>query len=195
MMSRAPRSPTDPPTVSKPASPPPKDAPSDVDIQSFKDNHGLYYQQPDKLVPIEGQVVSFSRTGSLLSSTVTFGIRSKKANVQILGHTSGHVTGREPVFFYRTAAGTEAAGGSAGDLVLLKMTSKGDRRQFEMGAVGDARASSGISIRAQIQVVRKQAEADLYRLSPAQKLEPGEYAFYLFRGYNLPGFLYDFTVE
>jgi hypothetical protein len=43
--------------------------------------------------------------------------------------------------------------------------------------------------------MRKQIEPDLYRLDPAEGLKPGEYGLYLFRGYDLPGYVYDFTVE
>jgi len=157
--------------------------------------HGLYYQASNGLVPIEGQVVSFARTGSLLSSAVTFSIKSRKTNVQILGNRPAHTTASRPVFYYRSAPGTESAGGSAGDLVLVRMSIKHNRRQFEIGAAGAWRASSGISIRSQLQVTRKRIEPGLYRLAPADELKPGQYALYLFRGYDLPGFVYDFSVE
>ena len=157
--------------------------------------HGLYYQSSNGLVPIEGQVISFARTGSRLSSAATFGIKSGKTNVQILGERSAHTTVSKPVFYFRAPPAGEAAGGSAGDLVLVHMTVKSKRRQFEVAAGGAWRASSGISIRSQLQVARKQIEPDLYRLSPAEELKRGQYAFYLFRGYDLPGFVYDFSVE
>ena len=157
--------------------------------------HGLYYQTPNGLAPIEGQVISFARTGSRLSSAVTFGIKSGKTNVQILGDRSAHTTGSRPVFYYRAASGTESAGGSAGDLVLVRMSVKHKRRQFEVAAGGAWRASRGISIRSQLQVTRKRLDPDLYLLTAAEELKPGQYACYLFRGYDLPGFVYDFSVE
>jgi hypothetical protein len=158
-------------------------------------DHGLYYQASIGLVPIEGQVISFARTGSRLASTATFGIKSAKTNVQILGERSAHTVGSKPVFYYRTAPAGEAAGGAAGDLVLVRMNVKSKRRQFEVGAGGAWRASSGISIRSQLQFTRKRIEPDLYQLTPAEQLKAGEYAFYLFRGYDLPGYVYDFSVE
>jgi hypothetical protein len=42
---------------------------------------------------------------------------------------------------------------------------------------------------------RKQTGPGLYRLTPAKDLERGEYGLSLFRGYDLPGFVYDFSVE
>ncbi len=157
--------------------------------------HGFYYQDSNKIVPIEGQVISFARSGSLLSSTATFGIKSRKINVQILGERAAHTTGTRPVFHYRAASGTESAGGSAGDLVLVRMSVSHSRRQFEVGAGGAWRASSGISIRSQLPVTRKQIEPDLYELTPDDLLKPGQYGLYLFRGYDLPGYVYDFSVE
>ena len=157
--------------------------------------HGLYYLASNQLVPIEGQVISFARSGSLLSSTVTFGIKSRKINVQILRERAAHTTGTQPVFHYRAASGTDSAGGSAGDLVLVHMSVGHNRRQFEVGAGGAWRASSGISIRSQLPVTRKQIEPDLYQLTPDDLLKPGQYALYLFRGYDLPGYVYDFSVE
>ena len=79
--------------------------------------------------------------------------------------------------------------------MLVHMTVKSKRRQFEVAAGGAWRASEGISIRSQLQAARKQIEPDLYRVSPAAELKRGQYAFYLFRGYDLPGFVYDFSLE
>lgn len=157
--------------------------------------HGLYYQASNRLVPLEGQAVSFARSGSLLASAATFGLKSAKINVQILGATSAHTTDARPAFYFRVAQANDAAGGSAGDLVLVKMTVKQKRRQFEIAASGAWRSSSGISARSQLQVTRTQIQPGSYRLAPAEPLETGQYAFYLFRGYDLPGFVYDFSVE
>jgi len=163
--------------------------------RSIPKEHGLYYQAANGVVAVEGQAVSFARTGSALSSAVTFGIKSAKVNVQILGESSAHVTPVAPVFYYRVAEAADTAGGSAGDLVLVRLSVNGKRRQFEVSAHGAWRASQGISIRSQLPVTRKRTEPDLYRLTPSGELQHGEYAFYMFRGYDLPGFIYDFTVE
>jgi hypothetical protein len=154
---------------------------------------GLYYRAGSSIVRIEGRATSFARTGSRLVSAATAGIKSAKINAQILGNTSEHVVPPVITFYYRLASANEAAGGSAGDLVLVKMTVKGNRRQFEMGAAGMGRASAGISLRSQVDCYKKQLDQQLYEVTPVT-LEPGEYAFYLFRGYDLPGFIYDFTV-
>jgi hypothetical protein len=99
------------------------------------------------------------------------------------------------VFYYRPPWETEAVGGSAGDLVLVRMNVKHRNRQVQVGAVGALGANAGIATRAQVQVVRKQVAPGLYELTPAEPLKRGEYGFYLYRGYDLPGYIYDFSVK
>jgi hypothetical protein len=50
-------------------------------------------------------------------------------------------------------------------------------------------------LRSQVQLNTKEVESKVFRLEPADDLLAGEYGFYLFRGRDLPGFLYDFSVE
>jgi len=157
--------------------------------------HGLYYQTPKALVPIVGQAVASTRAGSPLSAAATFGLKSMKLNIEIAGERAANNTDANPVFYYRPPWGTEAVGGSAGDLVLVRMNVKHKNRQVQVGAVGALGANGGIATRAQVQVVRKQIEPGLYELSPAAPLKRGEYGFYLYRGYHLPGYVYDFSVE
>lgn len=156
---------------------------------------GLYYWHEDKITRVEGRAVSFARTGSLLSSAATMGIKSRKTNAQIPGSHADMAVSSTAVFYYRIPSAGEAAGGSVGDLVLVKLRVHGSRRQFEMGAAGMGRMSSGISIRSQLDFKRTEVSSGLYRAVPADPLPPGQYAFYLFRGYDLPGFVYDFMVE
>jgi len=155
---------------------------------------GLYAQRKDGFGRIEGQAMSFQRSGSRLQSTVTFGIRSAKMNSQMLGKDAGNKVDSAPIFFYRVASGNEASGGSAGDLILAKLKVKGGRRQFELGASGTGRDSAGLSIRSQIECRRTAVAPGLYRIQPASELKPGQYAFYLFRA-QLPPLVYDFEVE
>ena len=155
---------------------------------------GLYYRSRNLIVRIDGRATSFTRTGSRLVSTATAGIVSAKVNAQILGETSNNAVPPRPVFYYRQALGNQVVGGSVGDMVLVKMAVKGNRRQFEMRAAGMGRASAGISLRSQVEFYKKEIEPDLYAVTTVD-LRPGEYAFYLFRGYDLPGFIYDFTVQ
>ena len=87
------------------------------------------------------------------------------------------------------------AGVNAGDLVLLRLETKPKRRQFEIGARGAWRASSGISITHQIQLFRSEAKPGIYTITPALELGEGEYALYLARGEGMQAYVYDFSVS
>lgn len=153
---------------------------------------GLYYLNgPTR---IEGRPVALARTGSRLKSSATLGIKSRNVSAQILGARAEHKVISTPVFYYRVAPGSETVGG-VGDLVLVKLKRQRGHRQFEISAQGEWQAASGISLRSQVEFYKKQAESGLYKLVPARDLEPGEYGFYLFRGHDLPGLIYDFSVE
>lgn len=84
-------------------------------------------------------------------------------------------------------------GGGAGDLVLLRMERKGDRRQVETGAAGIWRRSSGVSIKKQIQTDDHEVSPGLFRIQPASNLDSDEFGFYQFRGDMLPPYFYDFS--
>jgi hypothetical protein len=62
---------------------------------------GLYTVTEHGPSRIEGQVISFERTGSLLVSGVTAGIKSRKINVQLPGAHSANVFSKSTEFFYR----------------------------------------------------------------------------------------------
>lgn len=165
-------------------------APDSVSVPS---DPGLYYLSPKGLTRIEGRAVTISETGSRVPLKGPLPIGGGKVSAEIIGESAEHKVISTPVFYYRVASGSEAAG--AGDLVLIKLKTKHHRRQFEVGGKREWQPSSGISLRSQVQFYTKQMESGVYRLVPAQDLEPGEYGFYLFRGRDLPGFIYDFSVE
>ena len=80
-----------------------------------------------------------NRTGSLLVSHLTMGVKAAHDNVQISGaHASLAVDG-QPVFYFIPAKQQIDDGVDAGDLVLVRMEEKTDRRQFEIAA----RAATG----------------------------------------------------
>jgi hypothetical protein len=160
---------------------------------------GMYVATPDGLVKILGQTISFERSGSLLASELTGGLVSRKGNVQLLGQHAQTQTGPTPVFYFVPAKQEADAGGSGGDLVLVRSepntgSMTAPRRQFEMSAEGYGRASKGISITHQIQLLRAEESPGIYKLTPATALVGGEYVLYLARGEGLPGYVYDFSV-
>jgi len=157
---------------------------------------GLYCLNPKGVTRLEGRAVTVARSGSKLPPIPLKGalpLGSSKVKAEILGeHAEQHVIST-PVFYYRVTSGGEATG--AGDLVLVRLKAKHGRREFEVSAQANWQASSGISLRSQVKFYGKQAESGVYKLLPAEDLDPGEYGFYQYRGRDLPGFLYDFSVE
>jgi hypothetical protein len=113
---------------------------------SIPSEPGMYVQAGDGFNKMLGQIVAFTRSGSLLVSSLTVGIKTSKANVQLLGPHAQTVIGGKPVFYFIPPKQEADAGVNAGDLVLLRLEAKPKRRQFEVGARGAWRASSGISI-------------------------------------------------
>jgi len=157
---------------------------------------GLYVLRPQGLTRIEARTVSLASEGNKLTSTATLGVMKRgRVTAEIVGPTAEHKVTSAPVFYYRTAAGSDAARAGPADLVLVKLKRKHDRRRFEISTQSEWKASAGISLRSQVDFYKKQVESGLYKLIPTQDLEPGEYGFYLFRGSDLPGIIYDFAVD
>jgi hypothetical protein len=156
---------------------------------------GMYVTTSEGVSKIIGQIVTFTRTGSLLVSGLTGGIKTRKANIQILGAHAQTVTDATPVFYFVPAKQEADTGVNAGDLVLIRLEEKSKRRQFEVGAQGLWRGSSGISITHQVQVFRSEEKLGVYKIIASTSLKKGEYALYVTRGNGLSPYVYDFSVE
>ena len=148
---------------------------------------GLYYLTPQGLVRIEGRSVTVARSHKKVPLAGSNGAKG-----EILGAHSGRSVSATPVFYYRTASGGESTG--AGDLALVKLKPHGKAREVTLGSETDWKASAGIPLKSQVPFNSQQVESGAFRLEPADDLPPGEYGFYLFRGHDLPGFLFDFSV-
>ena len=161
---------------------------------------GMYVATSSGLVKILGQIVSFQRTGSVVASGLTAGLVSRKNNVQLLGQHAQTMTGPTPVFYFVPSKQEAEAGGSGGDLVLLRAEPNlgsltAPRRQFEISAQGYGRASTGISITHQIELLRSEESPGVYKLTPTAALAGGEYLLFLERGEGMAPYVYDFSVQ
>jgi hypothetical protein len=156
---------------------------------------GMYLQTTNGFTKVLGQIVSFTRTGSLFVSKVTVGIKARKQNVQLLGPHAQTTAGEKPVFFFIPPKQEAEAGVNAGDFILIRLEEKPQRRQFEVGAEGAWRASKGISITHQIQLERSEVKPGSYSIIPSVGLTKGEYALYLARGEGMQAYVYDFSVD
>jgi hypothetical protein len=161
---------------------------------------GLYYVAASGLERIEGHAVTVEHSGSKLpplpmKGAMPFG-GGNKVQAEILGEHADEAVPPTPVFYYRAAHGNEDEAGAA-DLVLVKLKTKHHRRMFELSSSSkdDWNSSAGISLNSQIRFNDKRVASGVYRLVPAEDLDPGEYGFYQYRGREMPGLLYDFSVE
>jgi hypothetical protein len=155
----------------------------------------MYVEVSGGLTKVVGQIVEFKRSGSLLVSDITIGIKTRKENVQLLGQHAQNVVSAQPVFYFVPAKQEAEAGVNAGDLILIRLEEKPKRRQFEIAAWGAWRSSAGISLTHQIQLLREEVNPGVYRIMPATELRQGEYALYLSRGEGMAAFVYDFGVQ
>lgn len=156
---------------------------------------GMYVETAGGMTKIIGQIAEFKRSGSALVSHATIGIKSQKENIQLLGPHAQTVVSSQPVFYFIPAKQEADAGVNAGDLILIRLEEKSERRQFEIAARGAWRSSSGISLTHQVQLVRSEAKPGIYKIAPAVPLTRGEYALYLSRGEGMAPYVYDFGVQ
>lgn len=156
---------------------------------------GMYVQSGGGFTKIIGQIAEFTRTGSRFVSSATVGIKSAKVNIQLPGPHAQTDASPQPVFYFIPPKQEAAAGVNAGDFILIRLEEKSERRQFEIGAAGLFRASSGISLTHQIQIVRSEPSPGVYMITPAVELDRGEYALYLARGEGMAAYVYDFGVQ
>ena len=157
---------------------------------------GLYYVTAAGAERIEGHAVTVDRAGSRLPPIPMKGMMpfgSGKVKAEILGERADQEVISTPVFYYRAARDNEAAG--AADLVLVKLKARRGRRGFELSTKSDWTSSSGIALSSQVRFSEKRVESGVYKLVPADDLDAGEYGFYQYRGHEMPGLLYDFSVE
>lgn len=60
----------------------------------------MYVQMSKGFTKIIGQIAEFKRSGSLLASGATVGIKSRKENIQLLGPHAQTVVSSQPVFYF-----------------------------------------------------------------------------------------------
>jgi hypothetical protein len=91
----------------------------------------VYVVSHNQYADILGQTVSFSRSGSKLASGLTLHIKAEHSNAQIQGAHAQTVTTPTPTFLFIPSQRELENGVSAGDLLLISLDVRGDRRQIE----------------------------------------------------------------
>jgi hypothetical protein len=124
----------------------------------------------------------------------TLGTKAKREKIIFMGAHAKTVVDSKPVFYFIPGKKVAEAGVSTDDMVLIRFEEKSKRRQFEAGAQGEWRESSGIAPTYQVQLVRSEERPGVFKVTPAVALGKGEYALYLRRDEVMQPHLYDFSV-
>jgi len=124
----------------------------------------------------------------------TLGMKAKREKIIFMGAHAKTVVDSKPVFYFIPGKQVAEAGVSAGEMVLVRLEEKHKRREFEAGAQGEWRESSGIAPTYQVQLFRSEEKPGVYKVTPAGALAKGEYALYLTRDEVMQPHLYDFSV-
>lgn len=172
---------------------------------------GIYAAMDDQVVPLEPSTFRQDRVGGkfgLIGVVMSDGIMKAKFKAMLSGSRASLRVPTPCSFdFYfdgnnaGTFAGVAQAATSPNDFVLLRLSRQRKDRSVVIGEYG---LSSGISAGTRgedtIAFSVESTGHGHYRVVPASKLEPGEYAFYYAAGSpqlgtNTPGKLFDFGVD
>jgi hypothetical protein len=140
---------------------------------------GVYWKNGNAFALIEGQVISQSKVGGKAGSFFTYGLRNEHWDAYLNGPASKNtVNDRQPVFFIYVPDGASAA-----DYSLIKLEKKEDHREFEVGSFGGITGGkSGVKRDKQVAFKAEHAGIRTYKITLAEGLKPGEYAFFMGTG-------------
>ncbi|MGH9430116.1 MAG: hypothetical protein ACRD3T_01075 [Terriglobia bacterium] len=153
---------------------------------------GLYYLTKSGVERIEGRAVTLESGGGERKLSVKAPLASAGVRAEILGEHAPVTLNSSPVFYFRPQKNTDVV---VGDLALVRLKVRRQHREFEVSTKGEWNSASGISLKDQVLFYLKQDEPGVYKITPADDLDPGEYGFYEFRGNGRPGLLYGFSVK
>jgi hypothetical protein len=140
---------------------------------------GLYWKDGGNFVFIQGQAISQSKVDGKAANVFTYGIKHVHWDAFLNGATSNQrVRELRPVFYVYVPDGASAA-----DYVLLRLTRKGDRREFQIGTFGGwLGGTSGVERSKEVSFKSDHVGIRIYKLSLNSDLKPGEYAFFMGTG-------------
>jgi hypothetical protein len=140
---------------------------------------GVYWKNGKAFVLIEGQAISNSKVGGRAGSFFTYGMRNEHWDATLNGPQSTHIVNeRQPTFYLYVPDGSSAA-----DYALIKLEKKGDHREFEVGSFGGITGGkSGVKRDKELEFTAEHAGIRVYKITLAQAMKPGEYAFFMGTG-------------
>jgi hypothetical protein len=141
---------------------------------------GVYWRDQGKFVRVQGQAVTNTKTGGKAGSLFSNGLRNQHWDATIEGHTSKNVVrDRQPIFYLYVPDGDDSS-----DYVLIKLNSKSDHREFQIGSFGGITGGkSGVKKDKEIPFRAEHIGIRMYKITLLDEgFRPGEYAFFMGTG-------------
>lgn len=146
----------------------------------------------NRLDRIDPTVSSQAKTGGIWGYALTAGIASMSVKVAIAGDSArvASPTARPSFYFFfdesnpstanltsAWAAGSAQTVTSPGEFTLTKLMPKKGRREARVGSMNIAGAKSGVMDHDRILFDYEMVRPGVYKITPKQPLEPGQYGF------------------
>ena len=177
---------------------------------------GVYFINgpANRLDRIEPTVSNQAKTGGIFGYALTGGIASMSVKVAITGETARVMApaGRPSFYFFfdasnpatvnlssSWAAGSAQTVTSPSEFTLIKLMGKKGRREARVGSMNIAGAKMGVMDHDRIQFDYEMVRPGVYKVTPKQSLEAGQYGFiYALAGNGTAGAMtariFDFSV-
>jgi hypothetical protein len=145
-----------------------------------KDRNGEY-----KLTELEQANYQGSKTGGMIGSALTYGIKKVKVKAVIPGqHASIRTPDTQPAFYFYfedKAAGLGKGGfGSVSNpnqFALVKLEVTKTTRETTIGEAGITGASNGTDEKSMVTFKSEKLRSGMYKVTPNVAIEAGEYCF------------------
>lgn len=173
---------------------------------------GIYVLEGDKYTPLEPTVFSGGKTGGVLLSGLTYGIKKMKWKAVVRSpRAQQRLSVSNPVFYFyfeRQSSGLSNTGlmgamlgaSSPNEFVLARMDQKSKDRELIVGEAGTFGASSGTRSEDIVDLLIERIQPGVYKVTTKSVLTPGEYCFFYAAGASTmmsagTGKLFDFGVD
>lgn len=174
----------------------------DPDAPLTPHDSGIYLYTRDRdgnprMIVLERAAYQGSKTGGVLTSALTYGLRKAKMKAVIPGPRASLRTGdRRPVFYFYFEDKAAGLGKSyfgltslsnPNQFALVKLEVKKSNRETIIGEFGALGASSGTHAKSMMPFKSERIRPGLYKVVPTESLEEGEYCFLASAGFGAMG--------
>jgi hypothetical protein len=173
---------------------------------------GIYFKDGEKMIQLEPSVFSGGKTGNLMMTGLTYGIKKAKWKAIVRSARAAmRIHNRNPEFYFyfeprgpglgNAGAFVSFGASSPNEFVLAKMDRGSKERQLTVGEFGMFGSSSGTSAHDTIDLTVEKLGPGAYKVSAKEPLKGGEeYCFFYAAGastFAAAGFgkLFDFGID